>query len=152
MEKINFVNGQAPALNATNLNQMQDNIEVEFNNINKGLTTVNSTTLYETTGVTTETTMLETTVTEAGIYLFKAVVPINYYGQSGRELWCKLLVDNSEKARCGGIINTSAYIIYSPLIALVDVPANANIKVVLRDASGKSYACPQFTLQYIKLK
>lgn len=27
MEKINFVNGQAPALNATNLNQMQTNIE-----------------------------------------------------------------------------------------------------------------------------
>lgn len=27
MERINFVNNQAPALNATNLNQMQDNIE-----------------------------------------------------------------------------------------------------------------------------
>ncbi len=27
MDKINFVNGQEPALNATNLNKMQDNIE-----------------------------------------------------------------------------------------------------------------------------
>ena len=27
MEKINFVNGTAPALNATNLNQMQKNVE-----------------------------------------------------------------------------------------------------------------------------
>ena len=27
MEKINFKNGQAPALNATNLNQLQTNIE-----------------------------------------------------------------------------------------------------------------------------
>lgn len=27
MEKITFVNGQAPALNATNLNQLQENVE-----------------------------------------------------------------------------------------------------------------------------
>ena len=27
MQKITFVNGQAPALNATNLNQLQENIE-----------------------------------------------------------------------------------------------------------------------------
>lgn len=33
MEKINFVNGTAPALNATNLNQMQDNIENAVNGI-----------------------------------------------------------------------------------------------------------------------
>ena len=30
MEKINFINNQAPALNATNLNQLQTNIENEF--------------------------------------------------------------------------------------------------------------------------
>lgn len=30
MEKINFVNGQTPAINAANLNQMQDNIEEEI--------------------------------------------------------------------------------------------------------------------------
>ena len=34
MNKINFVNNQAPALNATNLNKMQDNMEEEINNIN----------------------------------------------------------------------------------------------------------------------
>jgi hypothetical protein len=31
MEKINFKNGQSPALNATNLNKMQTNIENEIN-------------------------------------------------------------------------------------------------------------------------
>lgn len=30
MDKINFVNGTAPALNATNLNQLQTNVETEF--------------------------------------------------------------------------------------------------------------------------
>ena len=33
MEKINFINNQAPALNATNLNQLQTNIENELINI-----------------------------------------------------------------------------------------------------------------------
>lgn len=33
MEKINFKNGQAPALNETNLNQMQDNIENAINEV-----------------------------------------------------------------------------------------------------------------------
>ena len=31
MKKINFVNGQAPALNATNLNQLQTNVEEAIN-------------------------------------------------------------------------------------------------------------------------
>lgn len=33
MEKINFKNGQAPALNATNLNQLQTNIENAINGV-----------------------------------------------------------------------------------------------------------------------
>ena len=42
MDKINFVNGSQPAINDTNLNQMQENIENEFNtmktNINSKMT------------------------------------------------------------------------------------------------------------------
>ncbi len=34
MYKINFINGQQPAINATNLNQMQTNIENAINNVN----------------------------------------------------------------------------------------------------------------------
>ena len=37
MEKINFVNGTSPALNATNLNQMQDNIENAINEVNDAI-------------------------------------------------------------------------------------------------------------------
>lgn len=33
MEKINFINGQAPAINGTNLNQMQDNTENAINDV-----------------------------------------------------------------------------------------------------------------------
>lgn len=31
MKKIVFVNGQEPALNSTNLNQLQDNVEAAIN-------------------------------------------------------------------------------------------------------------------------
>lgn len=34
MDKINFINGQQPAINDTNLNQMQTNIENAINNVN----------------------------------------------------------------------------------------------------------------------
>jgi hypothetical protein len=37
MEKINFVNGSEPALNATNLNQMQDNVENAINDTKTNL-------------------------------------------------------------------------------------------------------------------
>lgn len=33
MEKINFINGQAPALNSTNLNQLQTNVENAINGV-----------------------------------------------------------------------------------------------------------------------
>lgn len=33
MEKINFVNGQAPAINGTNLNQLQTNVETAINGV-----------------------------------------------------------------------------------------------------------------------
>ena len=34
MNKINFTNGQAPAINATNLNQLQTNVENAINEVN----------------------------------------------------------------------------------------------------------------------
>ena len=43
MEKINFVNGSAPALNATNLNQLQNNVENAIPEIVDDLTTEEAT-------------------------------------------------------------------------------------------------------------
>ena len=39
MEKINFVNGQSPYISATNLNNLQDNVENAINGIKKEITT-----------------------------------------------------------------------------------------------------------------
>ena len=40
MEKINFTNGQAPAINGTNLNQLQTNAETAINEIASSLTNI----------------------------------------------------------------------------------------------------------------
>lgn len=37
MEKINFINNQQPALNATNLNQLQDNVEDAISQVGTGI-------------------------------------------------------------------------------------------------------------------
>ena len=42
MEKINFINNQAPALNATNLNQIQDNVENAINELKSTLFPIGS--------------------------------------------------------------------------------------------------------------
>lgn len=44
MEKINFVNGKQPAINATNLNKLQKNVENEFTTKNAKLTITEDTT------------------------------------------------------------------------------------------------------------
>lgn len=41
MEKINFINGTSPALNATNLNKMQENVENEIKPIQKKIEGIN---------------------------------------------------------------------------------------------------------------
>lgn len=65
----------------------------------------------------------------------------------------KLKVNNSEKFVGGGIINTYTYTLYTKLLAVVDVPANGTVEVVVNnDVNGKQFACGDFTLSYFRLK
>jgi hypothetical protein len=47
MEKINFVNGQAPAINDTNLNAIQDNVENAINEVQESVNGLKETILYQ---------------------------------------------------------------------------------------------------------
>lgn len=82
MEKINFVNGQSPYISATNLNNLQDNVETaiqtEMNNINTAITSVTVPALSVQTD-TTEHILKSFTIETAGRYMFLADVPLNYY-------------------------------------------------------------------------
>lgn len=60
MDKINFVNGSQPAINDTNLNQLQVNVENEINAIND---IIISTVLYENEEGTSEDIILNDNVT-----------------------------------------------------------------------------------------
>lgn len=124
----------------------------KINNINSILTTVSSNALEATTGTTTEITLLETTIAKKGIYLFTANIPVNYYGQSGRDLLLRLKVNNVEKWYNDGVCNTYIYTLSTSLIKILDIPENANVKITIQDATGKTYACAGFALTYIRLR
>ena len=65
----------------------------------------------------------------------------------------RLKVNNSEKFVGGGIINASAFTLYTKLLAVVDVPANATVSVTVKnDAADKQFAVGAFAIQYFKLK
>lgn len=89
LTKIGFNNGSQPALNDTNLNQMQtniqtaistleENVETEMNNINTAITSVAVPALSVQTD-TTEHILKSFTIETAGRYMFLADVPLNYY-------------------------------------------------------------------------
>ena len=89
LTKIGFNNGSQPALNDTNLNQMQtniqtaistleENVETEMNNINTAITSVAVPALAVQTD-TTEHVLKSFTIETAGRYMFLADVPLNYY-------------------------------------------------------------------------
>lgn len=68
-------------------------------------------------------------------------------------LYLRLKVNNSEKFVGGGIINASAYTLYTKLLTVADVPANGTVEITLKnDVDGKQFACRDFTLNYFKLK
>ena len=89
LTKIGFNNGSQPALNDTNLNQMQtniqtaistleENVETEMNNINTAITSVAVPALSVQTD-TTEHILKSFAIETAGRYMFLADVPLNYY-------------------------------------------------------------------------
>lgn len=68
-------------------------------------------------------------------------------------LYLRLKVNTNEKYVGGGIINAYAYTLYTKLLAVVDVPANGTVEVVVNnDVNGKQFACGAFGLQYFRLK
>lgn len=92
------------------------------------------------------------TIEKAGKYLIVAFIPINYYGQTGRQLTLRLRINGKEAWCGGGVINSSAYTLYTQLTKIVNIPENANIKVTAHDETGKTFSCLSFSLEYIRLK
>lgn len=74
-------------------------------------------------------------------------------GATGRILYLRLKVNTNEKYVGGGIINVSAYTLYTKLLAVVDVPANSTVSVnVQNNLANAQFACEAFSLQYFRLK
>ena len=107
--------------------------------------------LNATTSVTSERTLLNNTITEAGIYLIWANMPLDYYGRKGRELYLRLKINNVERWYSYGVCNTYVYTLCMQLFTIQNISVNSNIKITVQDPSGKTYAVNSFTLYYMKL-
>jgi hypothetical protein len=99
-----------------------------------------------------EKTLLTTTIEDEGIYLFMINIPINFYGQIGRELYAYLKVNNQIVSVAGGVINESAFTLYLPLSTIANVAKKSNLKVTIKSGTAQDYACTDFQVKYLKLK
>lgn len=150
MDKINFVNGET-RLNKQTMDTLQDNVEDAIDNINSGLQVI-PTFALPVTSTTEEQALLNTTISEAGTYLFVVNVPMNYYGESGRELFLYLKINNKLVATHQAVIS-DAYTITQNITEIKNIPANSAINITVRNTvAGKNFAAGNGQLQYIKLK
>ena len=104
------------------------------------------------TETTAETTILSSQISKGGIYLFTANIPVNYYGQTGRDLVLKFYVNDSMVWANTGVINTSAWTLSASLAQLVKIKSDSTIKITIQDKSGKSYAIGAFFIYCLRLK
>ena len=127
-------------------------IQTDLDSINGEIASITVPALAVCTDIT-EHVLKSFTITETGRYMFLADVPLNYYGAIGRNLYLKLKINSIEKYIGGGVINAEIYTLYTKLLAVADVPANASVEISLKnDTDGKQFACRDFTLNYFKLK
>lgn len=126
--------------------------ENKLNNIlNYNIGSIAIPALLATTNVTSEQTLGAVTISSAGTYLFWANIPVNYYGQNGRDLLLRFKIDDVEIWSNVGVCNTYIYTLSAQLFIVQNISANSNIKITIQDALGKTYACGAFTLYYIRL-
>lgn len=118
----------------------------------EGITEVLSTTIPLTTGVTTEVELLNATIKRSGIYLFTANIPVNYYGQEGRELIVRLRVNGLTKWSNAGVLNNFAWTLNVALATILNISANDKITMTIQDATGKNYSCEQFWFKYMPIE
>ena len=64
MDKITFINNQAPSLNATNLNQLQDNVESAINSVSSSI----QSSVYEANTYSTTEKRIGTWINDKPIY------------------------------------------------------------------------------------
>lgn len=126
--------------------------ENKLNNIlNYNIESIAIPALLATTNVTSEQTLGTTTIPSAGTYLFWANIPVNYYGQNGRDLLLRFKINDVEIWRNVGVCNTYVYTLCAQLFSVQNISANSNIKITIQDTLGKTYACGAFILYYIRL-
>lgn len=121
-------------------------------NFNYELKALYSSGVAATTETISEIELLNLKLTEAGTYIFFANIPLNYYGQSGRELYLRLKVNGVEIWYSIGVCNTYVYTLSTTLFRIANISKNDIVTITIQDITGKTYACRGFDFFYMKIQ
>lgn len=93
------------------------------------------------------------TATQPGLYLLIGDASLNFYAASGRELYFKLMKNNTNTiTTVGGVINTAAYSISFGVVGMVSLLAGDVVNAVMTNTdSTKNWAFNGATIRYIRL-
>lgn len=111
----------------------------------------NSSGIAATTGNTNEIEFIHQTMQKSGTYIFCANIPLNYYGQNGRELYLRLKVNGIEVWYNMGVLNLYVYTMSVSLFCLCEIQKGDVVTLTIQDALGKTFACREFNLYYMCL-
>lgn len=113
------------------------------------------TTSISVTSTTAEQTILSTILEKKGLYLLVGSIPLNNYGlQTGRELYIKVKINNSEVFAQLWVINSEVYTLSRTIAVLFCTTSiNSELKITIQNStSNKNWSCPSGVLQLARLK
>ena len=121
------------------------------NEINNILTSESSSGLSNITDANEHTLITKTL--NKGYYLMTGSIPINYYGQSGREMRLTIYHDSTKVFEDTSVINTAAYTISKTVAFVITVVAdNTPVTVRIQSSTTARYDVGWSFMQFMKLR
>ena len=132
-------------------NLINNLIDERINNINSNIMTVGWADRLN-IQTTAEQTIISITLNK-GLYLFVTNIPINYAGNSGREINTKLLLNNTLIDFTTGVCNTYVWTLARPIVKIINVTTdNSNLQLNIFSSTTSRYDIAGQSAQILRLK
>ena len=79
-------------------------------------------------------------VANAGLYDIRANIPINHMGQAGREMRIRIRINETTVFLSTAVINTWAFTVAESISDLINIPANATVRITVQSSSMATWA------------
>ena len=127
-------------------------INTLFDDVNDLTTTLNTSTISETT-TTDEVTLVNYTIPKAGLYLIAGYLYPNYYGASGRTIFVYIKKNSYISHYTANVINGSAYIVTQTINSVIEFNQGDTLTISIQnDTQNKSWAMGEGVINLVKLK